>query len=763
MRRKENLLFPILIGLATIFIALTTSPLSTYKADADQSDLPDWIDDVYLDFDTLRTDMADYSWPTEATRTLSSAFGEFRRTHFHAGIDISTRGKTGYRVFASRSGYIARILVSPFGYGRMLQVRHKDGFTTVYAHLSRFKDEAEEYVRRLQYGNERYSLDVRPEPDAFRVTKGEVIAYTGDTGAGPPHLHFEIRDENMNPANPLLFPEFISSIMDTRNPEFQKVTFAPFDHAGRINGSAVPVTVDARPAGKRGYVLPGVIRLSGAVGLSVKATDRVNATWHNNGVYHYELYIDSTLLYTSKLDRFSSRQSEQIALHYDWPLVEAGEGRFQKLFLEPGNRLPLYARYPERSGIIESNSYEDGSHSLTIIARDPHGNESRLMGRVILDQLPRIDVRRTDTSFVLVPSSPGSIGSVTIASRLPGSTWSRKTFEAEELPSIPEGLVLPFRLDNQRTVRIEAKSLNGTSSPPVFFCPPSKQTSNTSLSIAREFVRDYLLVTLTSHLPFTERPTLWVRHGTSSSLIEINAVNERTYAGTFPLSEAGSTVLRLDAHGSVNGAVVQAYDEFSVFPILPGKGGEIVTGDGEFAVKFPAHGVYQPLYCRVEKTESGYAAYPQDVLLNLGATIRFRIPPNLAKKTGLFLDGGGDRSLLSKRKSNGFHEGRITKFLSSFSIEQDTIPPSITGLSVRYRSGSLRMSFSLRDYLSGIDADQIRITVDDRLIIAAFDPEKKHVTFDEPFRLDAGRYILRVETADKLGNRATAARAFQSN
>ncbi|HEX9614698.1 MAG TPA: M23 family metallopeptidase [Bacteroidota bacterium] len=761
MGRKEYLLFLVLIGFACIFIALSLSPLSTYEQASEQSDLPDWIDDVYLNFDTLKTDMADYHWPTEATRTMSSAFGEFRRTHFHAGIDISTRGRTGYRVFASRSGYIARIFVSPFGYGRMLQIRHRDGFTTVYAHLSKFKDEIEDYVRRLQYAREQYSLDLRPEPELFPVVQGDVIAYTGDTGAGPPHLHFEIRDENMNPANPLLFPEFIASIVDTRNPVFQKVTFAPFDHAGRIYGAAVPLTLSARNTGGNSYTLPGVIRLSGAVGLSVRAVDRVNATWHNNGVYHYELYLDSMLLYTSKLDRFSSRQTEQIALHYDWPLVEAGEGRFQKLFLEPGNRLPLYARYPERSGVIEPGAHEHGPHTLTIIARDPHGNESTLTARIILDELPQIDVMRSDTAFVLVSSTPENVGSVTIASRLPGSSWIRKTYETGNLESIPGGLVLPVPSGDNRTVRIVAKSLNGTSSPPVFFCPPTQRRSNTSLSITREFVRDYLLVTLTSHLPFTHRPTLWIRHGTASSLVEINAVNERTYAGTFPLSEASATTLRLEAHGSVNGTPVRAYDEFSVFPILPGEGGSIVAGDGEFEVEFPAYGVYQPMYCRVEKTERGYAVYPQDVLLNLGATIRYRIPDGVTG-AALFHSDEGDPSLNSARTSGNYFVGKVTKFLSSFSVEQDTVRPSITALSVRFTDGSLRFSFGLRDHLSGIDADKIRITVDERLIIAAYDSDKKRVLFNEPFRLDPGQHTLRVEAADKLGNRTAAARSFRS-
>jgi len=47
-------------------------------------------------------------------------------------IDISTHGRQGYPVFASRSGYVSRISISPYGYGKMLQLRHSDLSHTHY-------------------------------------------------------------------------------------------------------------------------------------------------------------------------------------------------------------------------------------------------------------------------------------------------------------------------------------------------------------------------------------------------------------------------------------------------------------------------------------------------------------------------------------------------------------------------------------------------------------------------------------------------------
>lgn len=755
-RLRPFLLTSFLIGFLLLFVALSLSPLSSFEP---RTELPALIDDVYVDFDSLQTDLSDYRWPTDAGKTMTSAFGAFRRTHFHAGIDISTGGRTGRRVLASRSGYIARILVSPTGYGKMLQIRHDDGFTTVYAHLSRFSDSLDAYVRTIQYANEQYSVDVRPEPEAFLVSQGDLIAFTGESGAGPPHLHFEIRDGRMNPVNPLLAPEFAAAIRDTRRPEFEQITFAPFDHTGRIDGSAFPLTFSTNATGPGIFSLPRSVRLSGAVGISSKASDRVNATWNKQGIYHYEVFLDSVLVYESKLDRFSARQTEQIALHYDWPLVEAGEGRFQKLFVEPGNRLPLYSRLPERGGVLESTHYSPGPHELLIVARDAHGNEARLQGTLFFDESPPLDVRWRDTEVIL--SSPSNLVSVTVASRSPDQgQWNRVSFSVDQLVANEDGFRLPVAIDSDRFWRIQASNERGTPSHPVFLCPPQATKRITSLELQKHFFRDFVVVTLASRFPFAERPSLWVKDGESRFMTELFASDERTYSTVIPLGRIQSSSLHLEARGVVHGADVEAFDEVAVYPVTPEAGGMIVAGDGEFILEFPPNGVYQTLYVRVEKTESGYAAFPQDVLLNTGATVR--LAANGEDGYGLFALDSRERSFLSGSASDGFFQARVTKFLSEFTLMKDMAAPTLSDLSVRYASARLRIRFGLRDTLSGVDHDALRLTVDDQLIIAEYDPEKKLVTFDEPLVLSPGLHELRIEARDRMGNRTSLKRSFRT-
>ena len=72
--------------------------------------------------------------PVHRTILLSGNFGELRATHFHSGIDIRTGGAEGLLVVCVKEGILARIRVSPVGYGQALYVKHKDGTTTVYGH-----------------------------------------------------------------------------------------------------------------------------------------------------------------------------------------------------------------------------------------------------------------------------------------------------------------------------------------------------------------------------------------------------------------------------------------------------------------------------------------------------------------------------------------------------------------------------------------------------------------------------------------------------
>lgn len=97
----------------------------------------------------------------------------------HKGVDIAA--PTGTSVFASAEGEVLRTGYDAGGYGRFIEVRHPNGMSTLYAHLSR--------------------VDVHT---GEAVTADERIGLVGTTGRSTgPHLHFEVRrgGEQVNPVS----------------------------------------------------------------------------------------------------------------------------------------------------------------------------------------------------------------------------------------------------------------------------------------------------------------------------------------------------------------------------------------------------------------------------------------------------------------------------------------------------------------------------------------------------------------------------------
>ena len=113
--------------------------------------------------------------PLEIDLILSGTFAELRSNHFHAGLDIKTNQVEGLNVLASASGYVSRIKISHWGYGKALYITHPNGYTSVYAHLKKFSPKIERYIKKKQYLKESFEIQVFPEMGELEVTQKEII------------------------------------------------------------------------------------------------------------------------------------------------------------------------------------------------------------------------------------------------------------------------------------------------------------------------------------------------------------------------------------------------------------------------------------------------------------------------------------------------------------------------------------------------------------------------------------------------------------
>ena len=148
---------------------------------------------IFFLFNSIINSQNSGDYPLDIPIILSGTFAELRPNHFHAGIDIKTKGTEGFNVYSIGDGYISRIQITHGGYGKALYIKHDNGQSSVYAHLKKYSPKIEKIVKEIQYSNESYTFRVYPKENEIRISEKELIGYSGNTGRSyGPHLHYEV-------------------------------------------------------------------------------------------------------------------------------------------------------------------------------------------------------------------------------------------------------------------------------------------------------------------------------------------------------------------------------------------------------------------------------------------------------------------------------------------------------------------------------------------------------------------------------------------
>lgn len=117
----------------------------------------------------------DFYWLSSDYGVRKSPFGGEQQ--FHKGIDMAA--PEGTKVYACKAGSVISTVYMDKTFGNYIVIKHPNGLTSIYAHLSKIQVENGE-----------------------KVATGQQIGLVGKTGkVTGPHLHFEIR-QNGQPTNP---------------------------------------------------------------------------------------------------------------------------------------------------------------------------------------------------------------------------------------------------------------------------------------------------------------------------------------------------------------------------------------------------------------------------------------------------------------------------------------------------------------------------------------------------------------------------------
>jgi hypothetical protein len=744
-----------------------------------------------------------YLWPIERSHKLSSFFADHRSFHFHSGIDIRTGGTTGYKIFACEDGYVWRLFVSYWGYGKAVYLKLDDGRFAVYGHLQDFAKKISELVEKEQLKNKRYFLDLYLKKDELRVKKGELIGYSGQTGLGGPHLHFEIRDENENHLNPLTLG---FSVQDKSPPVIKYLVIRPLEIGSKVNGSyhhvILPCHFDSR---KKVWTLDKTPIIQGKVGLESSVFDKMDDSGFKCGILGIQLFLDDNLIFASRYDSISYDNTQKIELDRDFELRRKKRGEFYKLYVDEGNDLPLY---DPSDGKINANSSKPDSHQVKIVAYDANGNLSTLVFELIFDKNPLISSCQMEEgkSGFKIKTEFGDADDwvkkiIFEKSSLGKILWQKFRQVEFDKPESEYTLTCAKNLDAPSLVRIKAQDSFGASSECKYVLLNGKKTKasrglerkgKTKLNFEYSFSEgspafgggkdNFFVFTLNFSQILKKEPQIVLRSGDSDfAPSSIEQKDPKSYRVVFPFNLKEPKQMTLFANGQdIYTDSVRFEYVIPISIVTKSYGGETKSKDEMAEVKVGPKIVYQDmnLSIKAKKMNSGskykvmgeiYSFEPSTVPLNGFAKISLKYTEKDCnpQKLGLYeLTEGGwwrfvgqDLDTVNKTVS-----GKV-RYFSTYALLEDTTPPWIkrvypyNGERIKQRKPEIKAMVG--DNLSGIGRDlDIAIKIDGEWMIAEYDPETNVLSARPSFPLSYGKHQFLISVKDRVGNESLVRRNF---
>jgi hypothetical protein len=412
----------------------------------------------------------EYMAPVDIPMLLSGNFGEFRSNHFHTGIDIKTQGTVGKKIYAVADGFISRINISPYGYGKALYIDHPNGQTSVYAHLKSFSDGIEDYILEKQYEEESFMMEHYPDSSLFYFKQGDVIGLSGNTGhSGGPHLHFEIRNtKTEHPVNPL---QYGFDIKDQVDPIIKGIRLYPMDITSAVEGKNKEGGFTVKLASKGKYKLnKDTILVSGKIGLAIHTIDKMMTVNNTFSVYTLKVFSNEENIYSHQMDELDFETSRYLNCHMDYILFKKNKWNYHKCFPAENNKLEIY---------------KNTGRSITFLPGDIKN---------IRAEASDIDGNVVVLSFVLKGSVAPSIASVTNSPLAFFDASSDNLYEDDEIRiELPKGTLyndMPFTYNTGKLKDKSTKKYNiGSLDHPLqdimqlYFHVDSKDSANANLKL----------------------------------------------------------------------------------------------------------------------------------------------------------------------------------------------------------------------------------------------------------------------------------------
>jgi hypothetical protein len=670
--------------------------------------------------------------PLEIKAGLSSVFGDFRETHLHSGLDFRTNGQIGYKVFAVDDGVIYRLSVRKRGFGKALYIRHRDGIESVYAHLDKFEEERlglETFVKQAQRSQgTKYPGDLFLEK---AVRRGQLIAFSGETGAGLPHLHFELRRGSGNPLDPFSVGFYYS---DETPPVIERVVVEPVGSGSYVEGEHDPQEYKFEKVSSK-YTLREVPNVSGRIQFRAAMYDQIGAENHCS-VQAIQLTVDGKPLYSVRFDTFTFKTNHRVGLIYDFNKTRYYPAQYYYKLYNPYGHMPYAKSFNRNGGIWDTDQESEGLHTVEIQAEDAAGHKTLATFKVnVIHAGEQISTSQHE--------KPGVRGQLPQNSRSPVGTI------------------------------IETDS----------FQPSRASGSLRGITVGLRDFGNFIEIVILPGMPLSTFPEVTVQQqGGKKVQVPVRQMGPSDskrpdkFVGTYDLIPGLDGQAEIIVSGTdLSGEVYQTREFFLVQTIFAQKGGTAHWGENTF-ISFPPGALYEDTFLTIvpetdyqEEADLPlvspvYEFRPRGIPLERKATVSIQYPIQIRdlKKLGVYRwdplqrrwDYLDDRLNLSHRTVSA-----EVNFLATYALRVDNAVPVISDLrpapGSKVKGSPPEVSAIIEDRGKGVDEDSIVMELDGVRVDAEYDPDRDKVAFVLERPLRPGKHILRIQASDLAGNKAT--------
>ncbi|MCF7741316.1 MAG: M23 family metallopeptidase [Candidatus Marinimicrobia bacterium] len=717
----------------------------------------------------------EYLWPVRVSRHLSATFGEYRTGHFHAAIDIKTDHTIHHPVYSVADGYVWRLLETYHGYGKALYVKLDNGNFAVYAHLDGFAEKIEKYADDEQQKTGRFKFNKYFKAGQIPVKKGELIAYTGQSGTVHPHLHFEIRTPDHKPINPLLTN---LSKNDDADPIIKSIALVPLSTESRINYSPEIQIFSAHRYNSNYRLISENIPVQGPFGIEIKTYDIVRGLYNKYGPYKMEMLVDDSLVFHVQADTLSFQKSSLINFDRNMGLIANGDGRYIRLWrFLPGEQLPFYKG--RHQGILQ---LESGRHNIEIRISDFNGNTSRLNFSVEhnstrLPVIQELQNSRDSLNFILKRDSTYNLYKSLKAS------WNRQTGQSirASLRNFEiEGDQYHFTIDRDRDfsyLQLETRPVN--SSAKQITCLPFNSKKLQPGDVEYSFIQNpesFLIKFNCKQVP-DSIPEFYLH--TSDNLHRVNLISLSAdqfiskpadyrlwnKAFAFELRTAGRIIMR---------------EGLNLTHLSENKSSQICSSDSLFSIQFEEESVARDILVNVTRVDSEYSGDkivspiyqvdPPNPNLLKAATIKIAYDSTFQNlsKTGIYSIVGNNYSYLDQNIDPVENNFSAKAGTGRFALIQDLEPPTIENIipvnKASYSNYQIDyLQAEVNDELSGIKDDMsISVNLDGQEVICEYNAATDRIRYKVP-ELESGRHQYQISVTDKMGNTTSKKGTFFIN